>query len=213
MTPEKVPANNPNRQFPIGDIDIDERKRKKINEWFEKIDDMDNKQYWGHIRINNVPNALDGELAIITYAAAMSVCKSWDESRENSVPAAQVGYRLFTAFNQQNHLLPGVRSDFTPQLRQMRLQQQHLAPEFAQFAWEGIETYPNLYWVYDRLLDLGRIRYALDNTTTRQHFMAGLALPYALTWASRLEGYTPQFSGIKDKKFNPDEDFKEYLVN
>ena len=150
------------------------------------------------------------ELAFITNSAAMSLCKSWDKNRK-AIPAAQVGFRLVTAFNTKNRVLPGVGYDLTPQLRTMASDQSHLAEEFAHFAWEGISTYPTLSALYDRLLVLGRTRYALDDETNREYFKAGMALPYMLAWTSRLQGYTPKYSGVKDEPFDTNKELKKYL--
>lgn len=214
MTPEKIPAIHPNKHFPIGDVIMDAHRQKKVNDWFERVEDMEMEEYMGHVRLYHAPQSMDGEKAYATHEAAVRLCRSWDRARAKALPLAEVGYRLAMTFNRQALLLPKCDVDLTLELKQMREQQQHLAYEFAEFAWEGMAMYPNVRSCYERLLAIGRRRFGLDDETDRHYFQAGMALPYVFAWTSRLEGYTPAFSGMTDKKYDPeDDDFKRHFTN
>lgn len=212
MTPEKIPSIQPNKQFPIGDVTMDTHRQKIVAEWFERVEDMDMEEYCNMVRFNHAPTHIEGERAYANFEAAVLLCKAWDAAR-GKVPAfAQVGYRLAMSFNHQTRLLPKSDFNFALELTQMRHEQQHLAPEFARFAWEGIASYPHVAECYDRLLRIGRIRFNLENEENREYFKAGMALPYILGSASRLKGYTPHFTGMQDKKFDPKENFSTYFT-
>ncbi|USN96281.1 MAG: hypothetical protein H6797_04370 [Candidatus Nomurabacteria bacterium] len=206
MTSENVPAIKPNKQFPIGDVVYDSHRNKKVSEWFERVEDMDRDGYSAHVNFHHAPTSQDGEKACLTHDAAVRLCQSWDNSRADGVPASHVGYRLVMTFNQQARLLPKCDVDLTKQLTQMCEQQKHLAREFARFAWESIADYPHVYAVYERLLEIGRTRFALDDEEDRDYFKAGMALPFMFAWTSRLEGYTPKFSGMIETTGEPDSD-------
>lgn len=192
-TPDSLPSIQLNKQFPIGDI-VDSYKEKRVDQWFSEVSAMERERFWSVIKLYCQPTHIDGANANATYTAATTLCDTWDNTINDTLPYIHMGYRLAMTFNQQTRYLPKCDIDLTDTLEQMQ-QPEFITSNlsgvraFGRTAWNSTTTYPNVHATHQRLIDFAQVKYDLHGDNANERFKIGLVLPFMFAWASRLESY------------------------
>jgi hypothetical protein len=223
MATHEVIPELTSQPFPLGDI-TDKETQLRAEAWLVDMADKDFAEYGATIKSHNKPHFTKGLNVMRNYAGAVALCKVWDESRpryddsgDEAMPFALIGYRLAMTFNQQTSYLGQATADHTKYLEQMARHdteggQREMAREFGRFAWEGMAYYPNVFGVFEQVLEIGKTRFDLYPSDNREYFQAGMALPYVLAIAAGLD-HTPEFNSMSDGANPPAKEFGHLFTN
>ncbi len=208
-SPDKVPPTRRTKQFPIGDIgarefqaaksflaDLDPRDGDEIG--YDDIDGAADKVAWrlnAAIFLNNqvVTSAQE------TDKAAKDLCKVWDQGvviKHTYNKCALIGYQLAELMSQESRFLPPISRDFSTELTRMAYMPESDPLPFGESAWGCMKRHRRVFSVMSELCDIGSEIYEIDTPDRDALFRAGMALPYMLASANRLEGYGRDVIGV-----------------
>ena len=197
--PEKLPATLEKKQFPMGDINLS-HKIEMIDQWIEDKSAYDSRQLGNYLGYRSRPQGTDKFIVHKNHAAAIELCKHWDE-QQDELKLTAIGFGVIRAFtNDIPSLLPVFDKDVTDVLLEMRTNHPIDARHFGKFAWAGMQfSHPSLSAQLEKIIDMFEGRFGLDDSARRERFLAGLTLPYVMAAYARMEGYyrIAKVSGVK----------------
>ncbi len=155
--PERIPATNPNRVFPIGDID--DFRVHTAHRWIDKKENIDDRKKRAAKLVSDVADTsrqcLDGEANLKTHKSAIKLCDTWDARANPTSHFARNGYFLARTLSVLVHVIPVKYGDFSQELEQMEADPLRAAEEFGVDAWENMRlSHRKLFGVYNHLNDL-----------------------------------------------------------
>lgn len=202
--PDRMPATQPNKQFPIGDVD-DKQKDERAKAWFRKVESFKPDDFVTYVELTSKAQAMDGVVTNVNHEKALELCIDWDDQQGGNRHFAVTGFFVAKSFMNETRVLPKFSNDLQSEIENMRSPDMvGRAREFGRAAWSGLHySHPRVAAYYDRLYEhaLGVYDFE-DKEEYREYMRAGMALPYMMSATSRLIGYTGEFTGMTTQKHN-----------
>lgn len=209
---EQVPRINPNETFPIGDV-ADEKRLRRATAWVAFVDTLDKTAFHDFMDRRYTPRSTDSISSRKTYNASVYLCKEWDNQRGDGRHFVSTGFIISRAFMNDTALYPNCDSDLYSTISQMK--NESSPAQFSRAAWRGMaDSHPNIFNHYRSLYDLSSKRFELGPAEKAESFIAGLALPYMLSVAGKLEAQAKElkFTSLSSNKYDlRTTEFKEFF--
>jgi hypothetical protein len=194
--PDKIPETLQNKQFPIGDV-TETRTLDKAQTWIDDIiTNYNNDRFINMIKSLYRNDPMENNAVRNNRAEAEKLCRAWNDRQGGNRHFAIKGFIIAQLFIRQTRILPAYDRDLTQDLQYMQTEHTNDAVVFGKDAYAGMQAcHPNVYEKFKQVLNYCGDIYDFEPEENRQHFVAGMMLPYMLASTTRLMGYT-QINGF-----------------
>ncbi len=211
--PEKIPITQATQQFPMGDI-TSEHSHQKADIWLHDIAEQDRRHFIGRIRVSGMMPSDYSEKSRKTHRAALDLCREWNQQMGENLLFASSGYLIANTFSNETRFLPSISDDFSDELFQMQLEKSDQAQQFAQYAWRCMAySHPRVHEKLSHLQSLSEDMLCIQSDQEREYLQAGIVLPYILSVASRLIGYSSGIHGFSGMVTGEKEELMDAIKN
>jgi hypothetical protein len=185
--PDTLPATRKNMQFPMGDVGLS-HKVSAIDQWIEQKGAFDAHQLGRYLGNHSRPKDTEKTSIRKNHAAAIELCRQWDEDQDE-LKLAVIGFAVIRTFtNEVSSILPAFDRDMTDVLMEMRTKHPIDARTFGKFAWAGMQfSHPAVASQLEKIITMFEGRFGLYDDERKERFLAGLTLPYVMAAHARME--------------------------